>query len=544
MDAWSAALLLASYTNGNRNGSNSTQLSPTTTASALEQLTSSVASSVHGNRNNNNNSSQSNGNSMNSNNGNNNPLKRSSSNSNIKSLNNNYDRHRSVAHQSMVDAMSSASAVKALRREVLQHQSHQQTNNNNRNHHQSHSRAKTPNTNTSLPNLQDILPNQLFKDALFSGMSNGMSLQQNPRNSDQEVLQHHLSRGRTSSPLIDDHDDLSSLLDYQKSLFNTTTGSCEWSACESILDDMPSFLTHLNLEHGLDVRSAAQTRVQMLVVQQLELQLQKEKERLNSMISHLNVMQNKMSLLTASSTHQRNHSRPERDHHNQQNQAMLSPTSLLHSQLNTSLSTVIPNLSSLPNLNVASNDDRMEDESDNRRDISHHANNINNHSNNHVVNNNSIPVLNTKSDQYSSSLSSSSSTGRETSMQSLDPLNFCLADSPARRRIAERSNMDITEEIQRNREFYKNADVRPPFTYASLIRQVSCFVEVLVDVLSDAVDSCCTERTSVCVVREHDQQHKEINISVDVVCVVSEDLFREHALFVEETFSWKPSFVC
>lgn len=27
-------------------------------------------------------------------------------------------------------------------------------------------------------------------------------------------------------------------------------------------------------------------------------------------------------------------------------------------------------------------------------------------------------------------------------------------------------------EIQRNREFYKTADVRPPFTYASLIRQV------------------------------------------------------------------------
>lgn len=27
-------------------------------------------------------------------------------------------------------------------------------------------------------------------------------------------------------------------------------------------------------------------------------------------------------------------------------------------------------------------------------------------------------------------------------------------------------------ELQRNREFYRNADVRPPFTYASLIRQV------------------------------------------------------------------------
>ncbi|XP_053208891.1 probable serine/threonine-protein kinase DDB_G0282963 isoform X2 [Panonychus citri] len=46
-----------------------------------------------------------------------------------------------------------------------------------------------------------------------------------------------------------------------------------------------------------------------------------------------------------------------------------------------------------------------------------------------------------------------------------------LPDSPARRRIAERNNLDITEEINRNREFYKNADVRPPFTYASLIRQ-------------------------------------------------------------------------
>lgn len=29
----------------------------------------------------------------------------------------------------------------------------------------------------------------------------------------------------------------------------------------------------------------------------------------------------------------------------------------------------------------------------------------------------------------------------------------------------------LSTEIQRNREFYKNADVRPPFTYASLIRQ-------------------------------------------------------------------------
>ncbi|KFM76226.1 Forkhead box protein P1, partial [Stegodyphus mimosarum] len=54
-------------------------------------------------------------------------------------------------------------------------------------------------------------------------------------------------------------------------------------------------------------------------------------------------------------------------------------------------------------------------------------------------------------------------------MSALDQHGY--PDVPLRRRAAERVNLDITEEITRNREFYKNADVRPPFTYASLIRQ-------------------------------------------------------------------------
>jgi len=40
----------------------------------------------------------------------------------------------------------------------------------------------------------------------------------------------------------------------------------------------------LNTEHILDDRSTAQTRVQMQVVSQLELQLQKERDRLQSMV--------------------------------------------------------------------------------------------------------------------------------------------------------------------------------------------------------------------------------------------------------------------
>lgn len=46
---------------------------------------------------------------------------------------------------------------------------------------------------------------------------------------------------------------------------------------------------HLNIEHTLDDRSTAQARVQMQVVSQLELQLQKERDRLQAMMHHLHM---------------------------------------------------------------------------------------------------------------------------------------------------------------------------------------------------------------------------------------------------------------
>ncbi|EDM18909.1 forkhead box P4 (predicted), isoform CRA_b [Rattus norvegicus] len=42
---------------------------------------------------------------------------------------------------------------------------------------------------------------------------------------------------------------------------------------------------------------------------------------------------------------------------------------------------------------------------------------------------------------------------------------------PARRRSNDKFCSPISSELAQNHEFYKNADVRPPFTYASLIRQ-------------------------------------------------------------------------
>uniref|UniRef100_A0A2K5HY39 Fork-head domain-containing protein n=1 Tax=Colobus angolensis palliatus TaxID=336983 RepID=A0A2K5HY39_COLAP len=66
-------------------------------------------------------------------------------------------------------------------------------------------------------------------------------------------------------------------------------GVCKWPGCEAVCEDFQSFLKHLNSEHALDDRSTAQCRVQMQVVQQLELQLAKDKERLQAMMTHLHV---------------------------------------------------------------------------------------------------------------------------------------------------------------------------------------------------------------------------------------------------------------
>lgn len=42
-------------------------------------------------------------------------------------------------------------------------------------------------------------------------------------------------------------------------------------------------------------------------------------------------------------------------------------------------------------------------------------------------------------------------------------------------RVSDKNILPIGADIARNRDFYRNSDVRPPYTYASLIRQVSLF---------------------------------------------------------------------
>ncbi|XP_046890561.1 LOW QUALITY PROTEIN: forkhead box protein P2-like [Hypomesus transpacificus] len=66
-------------------------------------------------------------------------------------------------------------------------------------------------------------------------------------------------------------------------------GVCNWPGCDCVCENMGQFVRHLGNEHTLDARSTAQCRVQMQVVQQLDLQLSKERERLQAMMAHLHL---------------------------------------------------------------------------------------------------------------------------------------------------------------------------------------------------------------------------------------------------------------
>ena len=63
------------------------------------------------------------------------------------------------------------------------------------------------------------------------------------------------------------------------------SGLCKWTGCDARCEDTTEFQKHLVAEHVLDDKSTAQARVQMQIVSQLELQLQKVE--MNFLISAL-----------------------------------------------------------------------------------------------------------------------------------------------------------------------------------------------------------------------------------------------------------------
>ncbi|XP_064633900.1 forkhead box protein P1-B-like isoform X3 [Lineus longissimus] len=204
-------------------------------------------------------------------------------------------------------------------------------------------------------------------------------------------------------------------------------GVCKWPGCDTPCDDYADFMKHMNNEHTLDDRSTAQARVQMQVVSQLEIQLNKERERLQAMMHHLHMKPH-------------NQEQPKQDNH-------------------------MPPSPVIPPQKPRERERERERERDRERD----ERPVSPPSPVNLVK----PIISSASQPML--MSSMPSTPTSSPPEPRDPTNSLPSSNsmagPIRRRVSDKCNLPISAEIQRNRDFYKSTDVRPPFTYASLIRQ-------------------------------------------------------------------------
>jgi len=202
-------------------------------------------------------------------------------------------------------------------------------------------------------------------------------------------------------------------------------GVCKWTGCDARCDDSTEFQKHIIAEHVLDDKSTAQARVQMQIVSQLELQLQKERERLQAMMTHLHLNKKQEEERKLSEQRENGYPQTPEPEINKPPQTMPKPMGF---------GPPMPNIGFPPSLGGLG----------------------------------SFPGP------------------RPPGFSFLPPGPNPGMPGPIRRRITDkapmslpsgfpymfdRTGLDIAQEIHRNREFYRTHDVRPPFTYASLIRQ-------------------------------------------------------------------------
>nr|XP_019934175.1 PREDICTED: forkhead box protein P2-like [Paralichthys olivaceus] len=212
-------------------------------------------------------------------------------------------------------------------------------------------------------------------------------------------------------------------------------GVCNWPGCETACEDLNQFIRHISIEHTLDDRSTAQCRVQMQVVQQLELQLCKERQRLRAMTAHLHLPSLEAQSLSAPASQQ------------------------------------------LPDMTDMAADPRAPQSCE--------------HNSKYVVESRTamcLPANLSSLDEDAAGLYLTWETFTLSSVTSdLSPLNSsdgvqlgpsqgCEEESPTRTECAgaiRRRQHPLVYSLSSENEYelYKNSDIRPPFTYATLIRQ-------------------------------------------------------------------------
>ncbi len=263
-------------------------------------------------------------------------------------------------------------------------------------------------------------------------------------------------------------------------------GVCRWTGCETPLEGAAEFRRHLEREHVLNDRSTAQTRVQVQIVSQLKLQLKKEEDRLEAMMRHLHPKEAEQQQQQRNNSNHHHGQRPR--HHDAappaKSRRKRSPQGRAGGGGNGAsglqIDAIFGGLGTIPVPPVPS--------AEHRHSVHpppppppplaphlptapappppHHHH----HLSNGVAENGGGggPVRGRPS-------------GKGASNKIPLPLYLEGASPPppppASRSVnggggGGRAGLDPEDEISRNRDFYRTQDVRPPFTYAALIRQV------------------------------------------------------------------------
>lgn len=272
------------------------------------------------------------------------------------------------------------------------------------------------------------------------------SLKENQSNNTHSSPPARVNGNRSSSedvtPIKREAGDKDNDLDKENLLYSN--GQCRWPGCERECPSPGAWRSHMSQEHGLNDKSTAQARVQMQIVTQLEVQLKKEKIRLAAMMKHLHPKY-------PNTKDERQSPEPKR----------FRPESP-HMSLNVLPKMTVPELlkNSSPSIQLP-----------------HYSNPLA-HLMSLTPNSPSMSPL--AALNSSASLNLSMNTHTPTSANIRSTLHDKSAYSPTllpdshRRRVTHHDrgnpNLDPEEDLAKNREFYRVQDVRPPYTYAALIR--------------------------------------------------------------------------
>ncbi|KAK0400248.1 hypothetical protein QR680_003421 [Steinernema hermaphroditum] len=218
---------------------------------------------------------------------------------------------------------------------------------------------------------------------------------------------------------------------------------CTWPDCEQPCETYHIFIQHLAQAHTLDNRSAQQCREQIERVEQLEHRLQKERGRLQAMMQHLHMKHSPDStqptLGITSTVPQPIKESPVMSPQPQPVVTASFPTTMKNEVVDQ------------PTGSAASAPANYPPPSNSNTPAPVPA----------VVNTATVTVRANRRTPTPASVASANREETRSTGSSATP----------RRRISDKSVLPIAADISRNREFYRNHDVRPPYTYASLIRQ-------------------------------------------------------------------------